>query len=189
MQEIIESRPSSGCSRWYLFLALGIASTGCGGRDVSGPVPAAKLSTDKVSYERKPSPGLQRLDAGELVVAEKLEPAVLVLPTVMDKNTEVIVKGTLRWPMAAGRITIMRFEFFVLQQSAEVTLNEFSAFVKEKDGHYEFETELMKTPLAFVGKCKVRLWAYATPIDYDPSSGVAPKQSSVIVGLTEMEIR
>ena len=189
MRKNHESRRPSKCVLWYLLVPLGLAMTGCGGRDVAGPVPAAKLSTDKVSYERKPSPGLQRLDAGELVVTEKLKPAVLVLPPAMDKNTEIIAKGTLRWPKAAGKVTLLRLEFYEPRQFAEVTLNEGLAFVKEKDGLYEFETDRMKTPIEFVGKCKVRLWAYATPLDHDPSSGVAPTQSSVVVGQTEMEIR
>lgn len=147
------------------------------------------MSTEKVSYEQKPGPSLQRFDLAELAVNEKLEPAVMPIPSPLDRNTEIIFKGTLRWPKQAGQISMLRLEFFQPRQDAEVTLNETLAFVKEKDGLYEFETELMKTPVNFIGKCKVRMWAYATPIDYDPSSGVPPKETSVVVGLTDMEIR
>lgn len=187
-----EVRESFRCGAWassWLFLSLGLGFTGCGGRDVTGPVPVAKLSTDKVSYEHKSGPGLKRFDFGELVVTEKLEPAVLPIPSTLEQNTEIIFKGSLRWPKAAGKITMLRLEFFQPRQGVEVTLTETLGMVKEKGGLYQFETELIKTPVNFVGKCKVRLWAQTIPIDYDPSSGVAPKESAVIVGLTDVEMR
>jgi len=187
-----EVRESFRCGRWassWLCVSLGLAFTGCGGRDVTGPVPVAKLSTDKVSYEHKPGPGLQRFDFGELVVTEKLEPAVLPIPSTLDQNTEIIVKGTLRWPREAGKITIMTIEFFKEQLGKEVGLQEALALVKEKDGLHHFESELSKTPIEFVGKCKLRLVAHTIPIDFDPSLGVLPKSSAVVVGLAEVEMR
>ena len=179
------------CVMWCLLIPLGLAFAGCGGRDVTGPVPVAKLSTDKVSYERKPGPGLQRYDLGELVVTEKLEPAVLLIPPILDQNTEIIVKGTLRWPKAAGKVTFLRLEFFHFNGTLgrEVTLQEAAAFVKEKNGLIHFESDLTTAPREFVGKCKVRLWADTIPIDYDPSSKISPKETSVVVGLAETEMR
>ena len=147
------------------------------------------MSTDKVSYERKPGPGLQRFDLGDLAVTEKLDPTMLSIPATLDRNTEIIVKGTLRWPKVAGKITIMQLQFFVPELGSDVILNEGLATVKEKDGLYRFETELMKTPITFLGKCKVQLLAHTIPIDYDPSSGVPPEETTVVVGRSEVEMR
>lgn len=188
MRKVYESHRHGGGVMWCLLVPFGLAFSGCGGRDVTGPIPVAKLSTDKVSYEHKPGPGLQRFDLGELVVTEKLEPAVLLIPSTLDQNTEIIVKGTLRWPKEAGKITIMELEFYDRRKGVDVGLAGALAIVKEKDGLYHFESELSKTPLNFVGKCKLRLIAFAIPIDFDPSLGVLPKETKVVVGLAEVEM-
>ena len=114
---------------------------------------------------------------------------MLSIPATLDRNTEIIVKGTLRWPKVAGKITIMQLQFFVPELGSDVILNEGLATVKEKDGLYRFETELMKTPITFLGKCKVQLLAHTIPIDYDPSSGVPPEETTVVVGRSEVEMR
>lgn len=190
IREVRESvRCGGGWASSWLFLSLGLGFAGCGGRDVTGPVPTAKLSTDKVSYDRKPGPGLQRFDFGELVVTDKLESAVLPIPSTLEQNTEIIVKGTLRWPKQAGKITIMELEFYDRRNGVDVGLAGALTLVNEKEGLYHSESELSKTPIEFVGKCKLRLVAFTIPIDFDPSLGVLPKETSVVVGLAEVEMR
>ena len=166
-----------------------LAMIGCGGRDVVGPVPVAKLSTEKVSYERKPGPSLRRFDFGELVFTEKLEPVVLPIPPTLDQNTEIIVKAALRWPAKAGKFEIITMEFFERRNGVEVGLAGALAWVKEKDGLHHFETELSKTPVNFTGKCTLRLTTHTVPYDYDPSSGVLPKETPVVIGEAEVEMR
>lgn len=189
MRKLHEPCHRVGYVTCYLLIPLGIVLAGCGGRDVTGPVPVAKMSTDKVSYEHKPGPGLKRFDFGELVMTEKLQPVEVPIPHNLDRNTEIIVKGTLRWPRQAGKIRIMQLQFLEPELGSDVILYEGLAMVKEKDGLHYFETELMKTPVDFVGKCKVRLLAHTIPIDYDPSSGILPEESSVVVGVAEVEMR
>lgn len=190
MRQVSKSLRCGGWASLCLCVSVGLAFTGCGGRDVTGPVPVAKLSTDKVSYERKPGPGLQRFDFGELVLTEKLEPAVLPVPSAFNRNTEIIVKGAVRWPRQTGKITIIEVNFFQTRNGKDVGVGGGAlAFVTEKDGLYHFESELSNTPSEFVGKCKLQLVAFTIPIDHDPASGILPKESSVVVGLAETEMR
>ena len=72
---------------------------------------------------------------------------------------------------------------------ARASIQEAAAFVKEKNGLIHFESDLTTAPREFVGKCKVRLWADTIPIDYEPSSEIPPKETSVVVGLAETEMR
>ncbi len=184
-----ESARSVALRMSWLLLSVAIAVAGCGGSDVTGPVPVAKLSTDKVSYERKPGPGLQRFDFGELVMTEQLEPVELPISSVLDQNTEIIIKWKLRWPSEAGKIRIVEVNFFESRNGVEVELAGALAWPKEENNLYHFESELSKTPIDFVGKCLFRLKAFVIPKDYDPSSGVLPKETIVVIGQGEVEIR
>lgn len=169
---------------------VAFALMGCSSKDVTGPVPTAKLSTEKVSYERGPEPALPRFDLGDLSISDDPNAVLANIPSVFKRNERIIVAGRIRRPEHLGKIVIVYIDFtaFIPKIGREATLNQGLSPVKDTDGLVPFEIEV-RTPVTHEGKCKVRLWAETLQKDIEEDPVTLPKSEFVTIGSSETFMR
>lgn len=171
------------------WILLGIILTGCGGGSVAGPVAVSMLSTEKISYDRKPRPALQEVRFDQMNLTKKGEPIRLNVPQKLVPRSDIVFRGALRYPPEWGQINLIRIEFYEFnrQIKQDVTLNETNGKITNKDGISHFESEVIKTPAA--GHSMLRIWGSAIPADYDRDSGIPPKGEHIVLGIADIEIQ